>query len=143
MTERKRKPVKDDHPRPWEDRPVSVERWRRHRARLMAETPAGTRPEEWWQHERGTAPPDNEAAALHAMGELTEPELAALMPEWRAQYERAQDPAFAHCAGSRWLKGAAARRAHYRWVGIPREILERWDAERRRRTGVIRKLAKV
>jgi hypothetical protein len=104
----------------------------------MAESAPGTRPEEWWTYEKRMSPPDNEATKLYAMGELTEPELDALMAEWRAQYERAQHPAFTLCLGYRpgqtvatWVKGAAARRAHYR--GIPRGLLRRWNAERRRR----------
>jgi hypothetical protein len=86
--------------------------------------------------------------ALYEMGELSDAELAELMPRWREDYEKAHQPGFGYCVGqsagvAKWLKGSAARRAHYRWVGIPREILRLWDAERKRRTKAIRKLEKA
>jgi hypothetical protein len=46
------------------------------------------------------------------MGELSAAELAKLMPRWREEYERANDPAFSYCVGqvagvAKWLKGSA------------------------------------
>ncbi len=102
----------------------------------------GSRPEEWWAYEKQMDRPANlgcERIALFEMGELSEAELAELMLEWRQCYERAQAPGFSYCIGSRpgetfarWLMGAAARRAEYRWAGIPRAILKKWDARRAR-----------
>src|SRR5215218_1633820 len=46
---RRRKMV-DDYPAPGEPRPVSVERWQRHRETLLANAPVGRRPEEWWAY---------------------------------------------------------------------------------------------
>jgi hypothetical protein len=86
MTIRRRTAPKDDFPRPWEDRPISQERWRRHRERLLAMDAPGRRPHEWWLYERGRKCPDNQAAALYRMGELSGAELAELMKCWRADY---------------------------------------------------------
>jgi hypothetical protein len=148
---RRIKPPKDDRLKPWEPRPISLDRWRKHRDDIMAwEKSPGHRPEEWWCYERQMERPDSEdeAGILYEMGELTEKELAFLMPFWRQHYDTAWEPDFAiyHCWGDPrgdCTKGAASGREHLRWAGVPRAILEKWDAERRRRAKVIRKLAKV
>jgi hypothetical protein len=141
MTELKRKPTRGDFPTPWEDRPISRERWRRHREQIMtAESKLlGRRPPEWWIYERKTEPPDwyNEAEVLHDLGELREDELASLMSTWREYYDQAQAPDFACCIGAngtsaRWIEGREAREALYRWAGIPRSLLARWDAAKRK-----------
>jgi len=81
---------------------------------------------------------------LYDMGELSDEELAELMPWWRRQYERAQQPDFHYCLGvNNWLKGAAARKALYKWAGIPRDIIRKWNAERARQGKTIRKLNRV
>ena len=90
----------------------------------------------------------DERIALFEMAELTETELAELIPEWRECYEKASEPGFAYCIGhakpgdthATWLSGPAARRAQYRWAGIPRALVKKWDAGRRR-AKTIRKLA--
>jgi hypothetical protein len=140
---RKTKPLKDDFPAPWEDRPISLERWRRHRETMMRNQYPGSRPEEWWLYERQMQQPSHQAAALYAMGELAGAELDRVMRDWRQAYEHALGPGFSYDTGGGWLQGAAARRAHQRWAGIPRELVKQWDAERRRQAKVIRKLAKV
>jgi hypothetical protein len=91
VTKRKRKTPKGDIPRPWEDRPVSLERWHRHRHLLMVDWAyPGTRPPEWWVYEKGLEPPyDHEANILRRMGELDEAELAAVTEEWRLHYDHA------------------------------------------------------
>ena len=152
MTARRLKArLKDDYPRPWEMGPISEERWIRHRERMLANAGPGRRPSEWWLYEKQRRQPlgvGDQHVTLFEMGELSAAELAKLMPRWREEYERANDPAFSYCVGqvagvAKWLKGSAARRAHYRWVGIPREILRLWDAERKRRTKAIRKWEKA
>jgi hypothetical protein len=140
---RKTKPLKDDFPAPWEDSPISLERWRRHRETMMRNQYPGSRPEEWWLYERQMQQPSHQAAALYAMGELAGSELEQVMRDWRQAYEHALEPAFSHNTGDGWLGGAAARRAHYRWAGIPPELVRKWDVERRRQANVIRKPAKV
>ena len=60
-----------DVPGPGEQRPVSIERWQRHRKTLLSWEHEGHRPVEWWIYEKNMAPPDNEEAALFAMGELS------------------------------------------------------------------------
>ena len=129
----------------WETEPVSIDRWRKHRGRMMANAHAGHRPQEWWLYERQMVRPyEDEAATLYEMGELSEAELAELLLRWREWYEQANEPGFSYCAGNgHWLEGAAARRAQYKWAGIPRTFLQQWNAERKRRTKVIRKLVKV
>jgi hypothetical protein len=144
MSERKRKPQRDDYPRPWEERPVSIERWHRHRALMMERSHPGRRPPEWWLYEMGLERPDgNQVERLYQMGELSEAELARLMPGWRAYYEHAQEVDSFDTDDAGVLEGAAARRAFCRWAGIPRAIVKQWDVERKRRARTIRKLAKV
>ena len=152
MTVRKKKPPKDDRPRLWEARPISYERWLKHKDRIMASTRAGSRPEEWWAYEKQMPRPRDFAAervTLFEMAELTATELAELISEWRECYEKASEPGFAYCIGhakpgdthATWLSGPAARRAQYRRVGIPPALIKKWDAERKRRAKTIRRLA--
>jgi hypothetical protein len=89
------------------------------------------------------AAPPHQAATLYAMGELDGAELEAVTANWRQAYEHALEPAFSYNTGDGWLEGAAARGAHYRWAGIPRELVKQWDAERKRRAAVIRNLGRV
>jgi len=110
---------------------------------MMRNQYPGSRPEEWWLYERQMPEPPHQAAALYAMGELPGAELEQVKRDWRQRYENALGPGFSYNTGDGWLEGAAARRAHYRWAGIPRELIKQWDAERRRQAKVIRKLAKV
>jgi len=144
VTARKKKPPKDDRLRPWDDRPFSYERWVKHKDQIMAWTRAGSRPEEWWAYEKQMPQPcdlGDERITLFEMAELTETELAELMPEWREEYEKANEPNFSYCTGHGWLRGEAAKRAQYRWAGIPPALIRKWDAECRRRAKTIRKLA--
>ena len=124
-----------EYPTPWEDRPVSLERWERHREHLLASAHPGTRPEEWWAYEspepqrwsyrpEGTA----ECLQLYEMGEMTEEEVRALMPFWREHWERAQKHPYHHTGGE-LLTGDAAREAIYRWAGIPKPLMEQLKAE--------------
>jgi hypothetical protein len=138
MTLRRRKAPKDDYPRPWEDRPISRERWLRHRGTLMAhEASPGHRPEEWWIYEKNLDPPEcsGQAGMLMRMGELAEQELDILMRKWREVYNKANEPHFSYCIGSKpgttyahWLEGEAARLAYYEWAGIPDEALKQFEA---------------
>jgi hypothetical protein len=133
---------RDDYPGIGEQpRPVSRERWERHRERLMARYSPGKRPEEWWEYE-APKPRDPdfdlpESIQLFEMGELTVAELAELMPYWREEYTKAQRRGFSYCLGydlerrgAVWISGAAARKAHCRWAGIPPAIVKQWDRER-------------
>jgi len=120
------------------------ELWFRHRDRLLALFGHhGRRPIAWWEFEAPIPWPsyDNQEAALFEVGLLSDAERNALLAEWRRQFERAQEPGFVHCIGhlrpsdtfASWLKGAAAKRAHYAWAGIPRSLVREWTAARRRR----------
>jgi hypothetical protein len=149
---RKIKSLKDDYPMPWEDRPISIERWQRHRERMMASQHAGHRPPEWWLYERQMPRPNNyEAAKLLEMGELHGEEKIELMRYWREQYERTLEPGFGYCIGranpgdtfASWLEGPAARRAYHRWAGVPPDLVHKWDAERMRQAKMIRSLKAV
>jgi hypothetical protein len=121
-------------PKPWEARPVSEERWHRHRDRMMAAVGAGVRPTEWWAYEtEATRPTDrgDETIALYEMGEFGEAEVAELMPQWRERYEQAIEPGFSYLArDSVRLTGLEAKQAFYRWAGIPPAIVRQFDAER-------------
>jgi hypothetical protein len=126
-------------PHPWEDRPISCERWRRHRETMLAGSPAGTRPIEWWLYERDMQQPDRQTTWLYDHNELSEAELAELRPVWRQRYEHAHDERFSYNAGTRgWLEGAAARKAWYRLFDIPPGVVWELTAERRRSARTIR-----
>jgi hypothetical protein len=118
--------------------------WERHRNELLAESRAGIRPQAWWDYESPIPRPadgDLETPALYKAGLLSDAEIAELMPWWREQYDEAQEPGFEYCIGTAkpgdtfasWIKGAAAKRAQYRWAGIPRAIIKRFDTKRRKR----------
>ena len=57
---RKTKAPIDDRPVPWEERPISRERWQRHRDWMMAAEGPGQRPVEWWQLRKRRKQPENE-----------------------------------------------------------------------------------
>ena len=125
----------DDYPKPWESRPVSHERWQKHRERMMAYAGAGRRPPEWWRYESGQQRPvdrGDETILLYEMGEFSPAEIKRLLPDWRERYEKTHDDGFAYFTGDVWLKGEAAKLAHLRWAGVPPEIWRRWDEERAR-----------
>jgi hypothetical protein len=124
--------------------------WFAHRDRLLMHCSHGQRPRAWWDFECPVPYPgrDYAPAALFEAGLLTEPEVAELTAGWRRDFERAQDPRFMFCVGfarssdtsAHWLAGAAARKALYRWSGIPKALVRKWTAERRRRSKAIREL---
>jgi hypothetical protein len=125
--------------------------WERHRDHMLMNSHSGDRPAAWWDYDspERRKPRVEECRQLYDMAELTAHELAVLMERWREHYEQAQRPGYAYCIGcdgntaAAWLEGEAAKKAQYRWAGIPPEIIKRWDAERRRRVEVIRKLEKA
>jgi hypothetical protein len=118
--------------------------WFRHRDRLMALfARAGRRLMAWWQYEAPIPWPglERQASALYEAGLLSEAEKAELEAEWRADFDEAQDPDFWICNGPNTiLKGAAARVVQYREADIPRALVKRWKAERRRQVKTIRQL---
>jgi ABC transporter substrate binding protein len=121
------------------------EAWALNRDRLLACYPPGRRPMAWWRFESLIAYPghDREQATLYQSGLLGEEEAAALVTEWRREFLRAHGPHFFHCGAGRILKGAAARRAHYKWMGAPKALLAHWVKERRRQSKTIRKLVET
>lgn len=124
--------LRDDYPTPSEARPVTLERWQRHRERMMAHMRPGRRPEEWWQYEAPISWPgyDNETVALYEAGLLSDEEIAELMPRWRAEFERAQAPNFFYVEGPGvYFEGAVARRRHYEWAQIPPSVLRAFEAK--------------
>jgi hypothetical protein len=118
--------------------------WIDHRDYLMGMfSSPGRRPQAWWAYEASIAFPgiERQASTLYAAGILGEAEKAALEAGWRREFDEAQDPDFWICLGpGEMLEGAAARRAHYRDVDIPPELVKRWTAERRRQARTIRQL---
>jgi hypothetical protein len=117
--------------------------WVRNRDRLLPGYRHGRRPAAWWRFESPIKYPgyDREQSTLYAAGLLTEEESAELVGWWSEQYTRAQDPNFFYCRGpGDILKGAIARREHYKWADIPRALLRQWTLEYRRRDRVVRKL---
>jgi hypothetical protein len=121
------------------------EAWNYHRARILSSYRSGRRPWAWWALESGRSYPGNhQASTLYEMGVLSDEERAELERWWREQYLRAWGPHFFHCDGpGRIFEGPIARRKHYAWADIPRDLLKRWTRERRRRSKTIRRLEAV
>ena len=112
-----------DYPELWEKRPVSRERWERHRESLLANAHAGSRPPEWWAYQSPN-PRDLQMAErlqLYEMGELRRAELDELMPFWKEWEEKARGLHFTLGPG-KILEGRAAYLAWRRWAGIPDDL---------------------
>jgi hypothetical protein len=120
------------------------EAWFRNRDHILAGYQHGRRPAAWWDYESPIARPHNyeyEVAVLFEAELLSAEEKADRIANWRSQFDKAQEPGFMFCIGhakpddtfATWLTGAPARRAHYEWAGIPRDLIRHWTAERRRR----------
>jgi hypothetical protein len=125
--------------------------WFHHRDHLLQHCRWGKRPAAWWDYECPIRRPrdhDYEEAALFEAGLLTETEVAELTKLWRERFEQAQRPDFAYCIGhanpgdtfASWLHGEPAKRAHLKWAGVPRSLIRKWTAQRRRRGKTIREL---
>jgi len=118
----------------YDDRPVSIEQWQRHREQIMQyEAVFGKRPGEWWLYEHDMEKPEHQGAALYDMGnELRPDELNYLMEFWRGHFEKATSNCCPVSFGDdgQPLKGLAAQRAWIEWAGIPKSLLARWRAER-------------
>jgi hypothetical protein len=119
------------------------EAWAQHRDVLLAHC-QGSRPRAWWDYEAPIAlpsDPDQQSAALYAANLLAERERNTMVALWRERFDMAQGPNFVgFCTGDGWIDGDAGRAAHYRWAGIPRALIRKWTAERRRRERQIAKL---
>lgn len=104
--------------------------WLLHRERLTIYS--GQRPDAWWTFEapkHGIAFPDEavyESAALYEAGILTPGEVAQRMEWWKYHFDAAQEPGFTYNDGEPWLKGEAAKKAQYAWIGIPHSVVARW-----------------
>ncbi len=127
------------------------EAWLRCRDYFLARCNEGWRPAAWWDYESPIPRPrdhDYEKATLWRAGLLSDTEAAKLVARWREDFAKAQEPGFQHCIGhakegdtfATWWSGAKARRAHFRWAGIPPELVREWTSERRRRAKTIRRL---
>lgn len=127
---RKTKAPIDDRPAPWEDGPISRERWQKHRNWLMGACAAGTRPQEWWLYEQGREQPKNQSQILFAMGELRGAELAKCVGWWKTAYEEANEVIVAGGSFGTIRKTPAERREYLDFYGVPRALAEQWDAER-------------
>jgi hypothetical protein len=119
--------------------------WFRHRDRLMQSFGVrGRRPLAWWAYEaKDLRWPghDREQSTLYEAGVLAEAERVELETFWRQEFARASAPDFVHCAGQgKFLHGAAARRAHFKWADIPKGLIGTWREERRRSAHTIREL---
>jgi hypothetical protein len=118
--------------------------WFEHRDHLMAMFAGpGKRLMAWWQYEAPIPWPglDRQASTLYAAGLLAEAEKAELEADWRREFDAAQASDFWICLGpDESLEGATARRVHYREADIPRDLIRKWSAARRRQVRTIRRL---
>jgi hypothetical protein len=115
--------------------------WFVHRARLLEHCSWGKRPAGWWDYECPIERPrdrDYEEAALFEAGLLTQAEIDELTAKWRTAFERAQDPQFMYRAVEGWLDGARAKKAFFRWSGIPKALIREWVREHRRPRKLVR-----
>jgi hypothetical protein len=99
--------------------------WAQHRDRILRDYQNGRRPWGWRAIDRPRLPWkgfDRERSGLWRAGVLTEAERTQLETHWRKAFEQAQD------------LDEAASKAHFAWADIPRELILRWTAERRRRS---------
>jgi hypothetical protein len=126
---RKTKPPIDDTPAPWEERPVSRERWQRHRDWLM-DGCVGSRPQEWWLYEKQCERPENETQALYTMGELQGDELTKLMKWWRDAYEEANEVLIIGGSFGTIRRTPEQRQKYLDHHHVPRELVKQWDTER-------------
>jgi hypothetical protein len=60
---------------------------------------------------------------------LTDGERERVLRRWLMRYADAQVPNFVYFTGEVWLANEAAKRAHYRWAGIPPRLVDEWTAE--------------
>jgi len=120
--------------------------WERNRDYLLTMCDHGFRPAAWWDYDaprlgvRRPHDPEYEKTALWEAGLLTPKEKAMLEAQWRGHFEHGNSPDYIgecvgydrerHCAI--WAKGDEARRALYRWAGIPRALIKCWTGERAR-----------
>ena len=118
--------------------------WQEYRVELMAWFARnGRRPAAWWEFE---CPPglhfdyDRERSILWEAGIVTGEERTELEAKWRKEFEQADRPDFFTHSNGKVVRGAAARRAHYRWADIPRALVEAWTAERQWQRKTIRDL---
>jgi hypothetical protein len=112
--------------------------WETARAELLQRSQPGRRPQGWWQFDSGDLqyPGEHlERSTLWRLGLLDEGEKRQLEAEWLHEFNYAQAPDFS--VPRPWpheaLEGHRARREHYRWADIPRELVKTWRVERRRR----------
>jgi hypothetical protein len=119
--------------------------WEQSRVALLRRAAPGRRPQGWWEFDApdGLTFPgiDRERSALWQAGVLSAEEQTILEAEWRDEFDRcmAHDFAIARPWPDSLLTGHAARAEHLAWADVPRELVERWSAERRRRRGGKRK----
>jgi hypothetical protein len=126
---------------PNDDEPRAA--WFQHRDMIMPHWQRGCRPLAWWQYEDHglqRPPAAYQEATLYERGLLGNGERARLLRRWRESFDEAQADDFAYCIGSKpgqtfstWLHGDEARQAHYAWAGIPRELIRRWERQRRKK----------
>ena len=111
--------------------------WLEHGDHIMAvHRQAGKRPQAWWEFESGNLQfnADRERSTLWRAGVLAESEVAELEAYWRQEFERTFEPSFGFHSGGRVLRDGLARREHYKWADIPRELVKAWTSQRRART---------
>jgi hypothetical protein len=127
--------------------------WLCYRDNLLSTfSSAGRRPQAWWQYDAPIPYPgyERERSTLYQAELLGDDERVELEVEWRRAFDWAQRPDFSLCLGQQvdaddelaahWLEGTAARRAYYRDVDIPRALVRKWTAERKRAAQTIRRL---
>jgi hypothetical protein len=125
--------------------------WDRERDQVMPHwVGKAIRPDGWWSYDapglgiKRPRDPDQRTATLWRAGQLTETEVATVMQEWRKYFDKAQGDDFTYTLGpGEILEGDAARRAHYRWAGVPRELIHKWTAERKRAAKTIEALGDI
>jgi hypothetical protein len=123
---------RDDHDGAFDDEEAVLQAWAQHRERILARYQGGgRRPWGFWAIDHPELPwrgYDRQRSILYGAGLLSEQDRTGLVSWWRAEYVKAEG------------LDAGARRQRHREIDIPRSLLREWNAERRRRGKIIRKL---
>jgi hypothetical protein len=113
--------------------------WAACRDELLERANPGHRPAAWWNFEApvlGLAWPGyfRSRSYLYERNVLSETERVALEREWAEEIARGYASNFTYIGGpGEVLHGAVARRKHFEWADIPRELVRRWSVAARRR----------
>jgi hypothetical protein len=119
----------------FESREALQAAWTAARDELLGRANPGRRPQAFYEFEWDGPRPAYavERSTLWRAGVLTADEQAELERDWKMEFEAAQGDFTLNDGSGELLVGDCARAAHYAHHDIPRELVRKWLAARRRR----------